>query len=260
MVTTVSAVIIAATNGSVAPESFESPSPWTLASLGFIVVMMGWMPAPIEISSITSLWLKSQSKKQKVTIKSALFDFNIGYITTAFLAIIFLALGALVLHGNGEVLKQSGIGFSQQLVSMYANTIGEWSRYLIAIIAFFCIFGSAITVIDGYARAIAESQLLLQKKPLDNLRYHNAWIVIISICAMCILIFFTSSLMAMLNFAMLLAFLTTPVFALLNYALVNRSNLPEKLKFGRALNVLSWVGLLYLFGFLGLFVWWKWLA
>lgn len=259
VVATVSAVIVAAGQGSVAPAEFESPSPWTLASIGFIVVMMGWMPAPIEISCLTSLWLKSQRKGQKVTAKSALFDFNVGYIGTALLAIVFLSLGALVLHGNGAELKSSGIGFSHQLVGMYATTIGEWSRYLIAVIAFFCIFGSTITVIDGYARALAESNLLLQNKELEKRSYHYGWMIVIGSAAMGILIFFTSSLMAMLDFAMILAFMTTPVFALINYLLVNKANLPQELAFSRTMKLLSWAGLTYLFGFLAVFIWWKWL-
>ena len=259
VIATVSAVIVAAGQGSVAHVEFESPSPWTIASIGFIVVMMGWMPAPIEISCLTSLWLKSQRKEQKVTAKSALFDFNVGYIGTAILAIVFLSLGALVLHGNGEELKSSGIGFSHQLVGMYAISIGEWSRYLIAVIAFFCIFGSTITVIDGYARALAESNLLIQNKELGNRRYHYGWMILIGSTAMGILVFFTSSLMAMLDFAMVLAFMTTPIFALINYLLVVKANLPQELAFNRTMKWLSWAGLTYLFGFLAVFIWWKWL-
>jgi Mn2+/Fe2+ NRAMP family transporter len=259
VIATVSAVIVAASKGSVAPADFEAPSPWTIASIGFLVVMMGWMPAPIEISCLTSLWLKSQRKEQNVTVKSALFDFNVGYIGTALLALVFLALGALVLNGNGAELKTSGIGFSHQLVSMYASTIGEWSRYLIAVIAFFCIFGSAITVIDGYSRALAEANLLIQKKELDQRRYHHAWMLVVGGCAMGILLFFTSALMPMLDFAMILAFMTTPIFALVNYLLVTRTKLPEGLSMSRSMKVLSWVGLTYLFGFLAIFIWWKWL-
>lgn len=126
-IATVSAVFIAFSKGAVAPANYETPSMWNIASIGFIVIMMGWMPAPIEISSITSMWLKSQCEQRKVTARSALFDFNVGYIGTAILAVFFLALGALVLHGNGQELSTSGIGFSHQLVSMYATTIGEWS-------------------------------------------------------------------------------------------------------------------------------------
>lgn len=259
VIATLSAVMIAAGKGAVAPADFEAPSVWSIASIGFIVVMMGWMPAPIEISCLTSLWLKSQKRSKQVTPQSALMDFNVGYIGTAVLAVVFLSLGALVLHGSGTALKSSGIGFSHQLVGLYASTIGEWSRYLIAVIAFFCIFGSTITVIDGYSRALAESQLLLQKKPLEQRSYHNAWMVCVTAAALAIIFFFSSALMPMLNFAMVLAFMTTPVFALLNYLLVARAALPKALQWTQTMKWLSWIGLIYLFGFLVLFIWWKWL-
>ncbi len=259
VIATVSAVIIAFGNGAVAPVDYQTPSVWDIAAIGFVVIMMGWMPAPIEISCLTSMWLKSQKKRQEVTESSALFDFNIGYIGTALLAVVFLALGALVLHGNGQELKTSGIGFSHQLVSMYASTIGEWSRDLIAVVAFFCIFGSTITVIDGYSRAMAEAQRLIQYKECEQRKYHNSWMLFTSAIAMVVLLFFTSQLMTMLNFAMILAFMTTPIFALLNYRLVVKANLQGKLALTSRMKALSWIGLVYLFGFLAVFIWWKWL-
>lgn len=258
-IATVSAVVIAAGNGAVAPENYQAPSAWNIAAIGFIVIMMGWMPAPIEISSITSMWLKSQCREHKVTPRSALFDFNVGYIGTAILALVFLALGALVLHGNGQELKSSGIGFSHQLVSMYATTIGEWSRYLISVVAFLCIFGSTITVIDGYSRALAKAQLLIQKKELGQRRFHNGWMILVSVIAMGILLYCTSALMTMLNFAMVLAFVTTPVFALLNYRLLSSEKLTGVLALTSKLRILCILGLIYLFGFLAVFVWWKWI-
>ncbi|MBB1315629.1 NRAMP family divalent metal transporter [Aliivibrio sp. SR45-2] len=256
--TTVIALSVAFSNGSVAPVDYEGPSVWSIASIGFLVITMGWMPAPIEISSITSMWLKRQCQTQEVTAQSALFDFNVGYIGTALLAVVFLSLGALVLYGSGIEFKASGIGFSHQLVGIYAATIGEWSRYLIAVIAFFCIFGSTITVIDGYSRAVSEAQLLLQNKPLDQPKHYNWWVIIVSAIAMLIVTMFISSLMGMLNFAMIMAFITTPVFAVLNYILVTKTELPDELKMGPKLKALSIVGLIYLFGFLAIFVWWKW--
>ncbi|MFW2466817.1 divalent metal cation transporter, partial [Aliarcobacter butzleri] len=147
-ISTILAVIMAATKEVSVVEDFISPSPWTLASLGFIVILTGWMPAPIEISSIGSLWLKSQMKQESINSKNALMDFNVGYISTAVLAVFFLALGALVLHGSAYEFKD-GIAFSHQLVSMYTSVIGDWSRLLIAFIAFACMFGTSITVIDG---------------------------------------------------------------------------------------------------------------
>ncbi|ELV8696836.1 Nramp family divalent metal transporter [Vibrio fluvialis] len=258
-IATLLAVVIAAANPAPVTVTTEGPSPWTLAAIGFLVVTMGWMPAPIEISSLTSVWLKSQCRQQRVTAQSALFDFNVGYIGTAILAIVFLALGALVLHGTGVDLSKSGVGFSHQLVGLYASTIGEWSRYLIAVIAFFCIFGSTITVIDGYSRVIAESQRLLKEQKEQSPKVLQGWMILVSAASLAIIVFFASALMPMLNFAMIMAFMTTPVFALLNYVLVTRTELPDELKVGPKLKALSILGLIYLFGFLALFIWWKWL-
>ena len=258
-VSTIGAVLVALHNGPVAPADYVSPSPWTLASIGFLVVTMGWMPAPIDISCLTSLWLAKQRKEQDVTPRSALFDFNLGYIVTAILAIFFLALGALILHGNGEKLATGGIGFSHQLVSMYAGTIGEWSRYLIAMIAFFCIFGSTITVVDGYSRALAEALQLLRGKEEYSERTFSTWVILVAVACMAILMFFKSALLVMLGFAMTMAFMTTPFFAWLNHHLVQTAAMPKELKPGRAMVALSYLGLVYLFGFLLLFVWWKWI-
>jgi len=259
VVTTIIAVIIAFNHGAVAPANYQAPSIWDISCVGFVVIMMGWMPAPIEISCLTSLWLKRQREEQSVTPESALSDFNVGYIGTALLAIVFLSLGALVLHGNGQELSSSGIGFSHQLVSMYASTMGEWSRYLVALVAFFCIFGSTITVIDGYSRAVAEAQRLIESKSSLPSVYHRNWMLLITVSAMVVLLFFTAQLMTMLNFAMILAFMTTPVFALLNYRLVVKANLKGSLALTSRMKALSWIGLAYLFGFLAIFIWWKWI-
>ncbi|WP_439711735.1 NRAMP family divalent metal transporter [Alteromonas stellipolaris] len=255
---TIAAFCAAVINIEPTPANFESPSPWTLATVGFLVVTMGWMPAPIEISSITSLWLKRQCKTQAVTPKNALFDFNLGYAVTTILALLFLGLGALVLHGSGETLATGGIGFSQQLVSLYANTIGDWAHWLIAIVAFLCIFGSALTVYDGYARVIAEAISLVSPKEMARDAVFVPVLLAMAAISFSIVLFFKSALLAMLGFAMTLAFVTTPMFAWLNHRLVKSAVLHEDAKASWWVTLLSYVGLVYLFGFLLLFVWWKW--
>ncbi|CAG8998403.1 MAG: hypothetical protein CENE_00349 [Candidatus Celerinatantimonas neptuna] len=261
--TTVTAAAIAWHNGVVAPAGFVSPSPWHLASIGFLVATMGWMPAPIEVSCLTSLWLVRQRQEQnQVTMKSALFDFNLGYLLTALLALVFLSLGALVLHGSSMSLVTGGIGFTHQLVNIYAVTIGEWSRYLIALIAFFCIFGSTITVLDGYSRALNDSaQLLFSGKTADGNRGEKLfvrWVLFVAIACFCILLFFKTALLTMLAFAMTLAFMSTPMFAWLNHRLIRCDKMPEHFRPGWFGNLLSYAGLVYLFGFLIVFIWWKW--
>ena len=110
-VTTVAAVAIAlARNGmqGVAPADYISPSPWNLSALAFIVALMGWMPAPIEISAINSMWVVAKRRLTKVSYQDGIFDFNVGFIGTAILAIVFLALGALVQFGSPESVEMVG--------------------------------------------------------------------------------------------------------------------------------------------------------
>ena len=258
-IATVVAVVMAVTKdvNSTLTDDFISPSAWTIASLGFIVILTGWMPAPIEISSIGSIWLKNQIKQTNINAKNALLDFNVGFIVTAILAIFFLALGALVLHGSAYEFKD-GIAFSHQLVTMYSTVIGDWSRLLIAFIAFACMFGTSITVIDGYGRAVAEAFSLIRKNRSASNRSVAVWTIFISIIGFLIIIYFASSMRTMLDFAMILSFTTTPIFAFLNYKLVRSTKLPKELQNGIFLNILSICGLIFLFGFLILFIIYRW--
>ncbi|WP_373766187.1 NRAMP family divalent metal transporter [Glaesserella sp.] len=249
-VSTVTAVILAALKGSTMVPDFVEPSPWNLASLAFIVALMGWMPAPIEISAINSMWVVAKKRFSQVSYKDGLFDFNVGFIGTAILAIVFLALGAIVQYGSGEVVEQAGVKYIAQLIKMYAYAIGDWSRLLIAFIAFMCMFGTTITVIDGYSRANAEAlRLLLNKKESSQLQL-NIWLTVTSVIGILIITLFMSDVAKMLTFAMICSFVSTPVFAWLNLSLVLKGE--HRVKGG--LLWLSIIGLIYLSGFTLLFV------
>ena len=251
-VTTVFAVVIAWQNGAAAPADYVSPSPWQLSALAFLVAMIGWMPVPIEISAISSLWTQSKQKLTQVSLSDALFDFNIGYGVAVFLAVVFLALGALVQHGANQEIALASAAFAQQLVSMYAATIGDWSQYLVAGIAFMCMFGTTLAVMDGYARTLNESVHLLAGTDHEQPRWTlNAWIVAQAFAGMAIILFFQSALAPMLSFAMTLAFITTPFFAWLNFDLVRKTHISQ------GMNRLAWVGMIYLSLFAITFViWW----
>ncbi|MCS4534093.1 NRAMP family divalent metal transporter [Neisseria montereyensis] len=249
-ITTVAAVIVAAMQGSQMQADFIEPSPWNLGALAFIVALMGWMPAPIEISTVNSMWVAAKAKLEPVKYEDGLFDFNVGYIGTALLALVFLALGALVQYGSGEEVKMAGGAYIGQLVNMYASTIGEWSRWLVTFVAFACMYGTTITVLDGYSRANMEAFRLIVKGERNTNRILGIWITFAAIAALCIILFFQGAVMPMLKFAMIASFVSTPVFAWLNLTLVRNSNYGLK----RWLMVLGWLGLIYLSGFTLLFL------
>ncbi|MEH8023329.1 divalent metal cation transporter [Gallibacterium anatis] len=247
---TVLAVAIAASRGAVAPAGYVGESPWQLGALAFIVALMGWMPAPIEISAINSMWVVAKKRITKVSYRDGIFDFNVGYIGTALLALVFLALGALVQYGSGIPVEMVGGKYIAQLIGMYAATIGDWARGLIALIAFLCMFGTTLTVIDGYSRSNVESLRILLKKKGTRASYLNIAFVAASVSGALIIFFFNNALGPMLKFAMIASFVTTPVFATLNLLLVLKGE--HKVKGG--LLWLSLIGLLYLTAFTLLFI------
>ncbi|CCQ12460.1 Mn2+ and Fe2+ transporters of the NRAMP family [Pseudoalteromonas luteoviolacea B = ATCC 29581] len=248
---TLAAFIIALTNGAAHPAPAIEPNPYQIAMLGFLVVLMGWMPAPIEISAINSLWLKAKQRTTDLTKSQGLLDFNTGYVLTAVLALVFCALGALVQYGSSTQIELAGAAFSKQLIEMYTLTIGEWAKHLVSVIAFLCMFGTTLTVLDGYARTFNESaRLLLKSLPNYSL---SALILAQSGLGLAVIVFFNANLKAMLTFAMSLAFVTTPLFAWLNLRLMHTiDNAPKGW-----LKILTLMGLVYLFGFTGVFLFWQ---
>jgi len=252
-VTTVSAVVIALMrNGihGVAAPDFVAPSPWELSKLAFLVALMGWMPAPIEISAINSMWVVAKRRLTKVSYQDGLFDFNVGYIGTAILAVVFLALGALVQFGSPETVEMVGGKYIAQLINMYASTIGEWARLLIAVIAFMCMFGTTITVIDGYSRSNVESLRLLLGKHESTVKTLNIAMVLAAVSGLAIIFYFNNAVGPMLKFAMIASFVSAPVFAWLNLSLTMKAK--HSVKGG--LLWLSFIGLFYLTAFAALFI------
>lgn len=208
------------------------------------------MPAPIEISAINSLWTAEKGKSVNISVTDGLFDFNVGYIGTAILAIFFVAMGALIQYPTGQAVQDAGAAYIQQFVGMYASVLGDWSRILITFIAFLCIFGTVITVIDGYSRVNAESLRLLLNEEKTSQKTLHIWMTATAIIGGVIIYFFQGSVALMLRFAMIASFLTTPFFALLNYLLVTSENK----HLSKWLKGLSILGLIFLFGFALFFI------
>jgi len=252
-ITTVAAVVIALMrNGiqGVAPEDYIAPSPWNLTALGFIVALMGWMPAPIEISAINSMWVVAKRRFTKISYQDGILDFNIGFIGTAILALVFLALGALVQFGSGDTVEIVSGKYIAQLINMYASTIGDWARGLIAFIAFMCMLGTTLTVIDGYSRANVESLRLILGKQESRPSILNSAILLAALSGLAVIFYFNNAVGPMLKFAMIASFVSTPIFAYLNLSLVLKGE--HKVRGG--LFWLSIIGLIYLTGFTLLFI------
>ena len=122
------------------------------AHIFFLIALMGWMPAPIDISIWHSVWTLAKKKETGYapTLKESLLDFKIGYWGTTGLALCFVAMGALILYGSGEELSPSGSKFAGQLISIYTSVLGKGAYFVIAIAAFTTMFSTTLTCLDAF--------------------------------------------------------------------------------------------------------------
>ena len=260
-VATVVAVIAAVVHGPVRPAGFVSPSPWNMAALPFLIALMGWMPAPIEISVFQSLWIqaKDRSTGRRTTLEEAHFDFNFGYGLTIVLAVFFVALGAMVMHGSGLTLQNSSGGFATQLVDVYRQVLGGWAGPVIAIAALATMFSTTLTVIDGYPRALAVSTHLLVPRLASESRLYAVYMLLACAAALVLITRFASSLTGLIDLVTTMAFLSAPIAGYLNFRLITSDKTPAAARPGTAMRALSWVGLVFFVAFGLFFIWFRFL-
>ena len=226
------------------------------AQVLFIAGLIGWMPSAIDVAAWHSLWTlaKSKTSGHKPTVRESMFDFNVGYIGTAILAVCFLLLGAGVMQGH-EV-PTAAPKFANAVVNLYVATLGEWSGPIIGLAAFLVMLSTTVTVTDGFPRAIA-CLFRRFKGPeedgedvTDGASYRIAVIVLV-IGALVVLIGFLGkgSFMDLVDLATGLSFVTAPVLAFLNHRAVLSPEIPEEKRPSNRMVIYSWVGIVFLSAF-----------
>ena len=223
--------------------------PQGTVEITFLIAFLGWMPAPLDISVWQSIWALEKEKTtfQKIEPKQAIFDFNVGYIGTIFLAICFVMLGALVMFNSGETFSNSGGVFADQLIELYTRNLGGKAYIFIAIAAFTTMFSTTITTLDASPRTMTKANNLLFNKT-TKLTYWF-WIILLGLGTYIILRYFKDNMGLMVKIATVLSFLTAPFYAILNYLLITGKHTPEEHRPNIYMKILSISGIIFLLGF-----------
>lgn len=242
---TIAAVLWSVVGGGEAIASdFVPPEIWSMATLLFVISLIGWMPTPIDCSVWQSLWTLSRAEQteHRPTWKEARIDFNLGYLTASVLALVFLSMGALVMYGRGDALPGAAVAFAMKLISMYTETFGHWATPLITVAAFTAMLSTTLTVTDAYPRLWRHFTEVMT--PADK-RKHDSWsiyfIYLFGVNAVAMVIigvvvlggqgtFFTF----MVDLATALSVITAPILAYLNYRIVTSDFMPAAYRPGRA--------------------------
>ena len=246
-ITTIIAVGLASIKNTT-PLSFAQIFP-AETNLLFLIAFMGWMPAPMDISIWHSLWTieKNKELRAEVTMKESLFDFNVGYWITLILGACFMGLGVFVMFGTGTEFSSQGGVFASQLINLYTSTLGTGVYLLIAIAALTTMFSTTITTLDASPRSMSKTiELLFPKRKQND---YKLWLLILASGTISIFAFLLSEMGLLILIATVLSFVTAPFYAFLNFKLVRSDQMPKKDKPGKALQILSILGLLFLTGF-----------
>ncbi len=217
------------------------------AHLVFLATFLGWMPAPLDLSVWHSIWSQSKNESDgKITsMQAALFDFRVGYIGTAFLAICFLLLGALVMYGSGETFAAGGAAFASQLMNMYEQALGGWAYPIVAIAALTTMFSTTLTVLDGYPRTIGISLELLFPRRIKHRNQEKTyliWLCLIITGALFIIFFYLTSMRDMVKIATVVAFVAAPILAILNMQAMFSNSMPKQHRPGKLMWIWCWLG------------------
>ncbi|MFQ5659409.1 MAG: NRAMP family divalent metal transporter [Gammaproteobacteria bacterium] len=221
------------------------PRHFDRSTIMFTAALIGWMPAPLEAAVIHTMW--SQAKVRDTgyqpSVREAAIDFHIGYFSTLLLAICFLLLGTGVMHGSGAVFAESPAGFAAQVIDLYGQTLGPWSRPLIGSAAFAVMFSTIIAALDGFARIFTTMIVSLRRpgEPDRGNEMHSrnslyvGSMLVIGAGALSILMFFLTSFKTLIDIATTISFLTTPVLALLIHRAMMSGYVPAGMRPGRGM-------------------------
>lgn len=263
LVSTVFAFAFALWNGPAVPvEDFFPRDLWDDAGIFFLLALMGWMPTALDLSSWNSLWTLERMKQTgyRPKLSETLFEFRLAYLVTAALAVMFITLGFYIL-GTDQELSSNNSDFAHQVVTMYTETIGEWSYLIISSSAFTIMFGTIIAVFDGYSRSVRRTiELLFAKnrdteKGMGDRAKSTVFLLILATGSLVVVFQFGSDFRQLVDFATVLSFVIAPVIAIFNLWLVTGSGqLKEHLRPSSGLRILSYAGILFLAGFAVVFL------
>jgi len=222
----------------------------------FLIALVGWMPAPLDIALWHSEWTledfkNTNSRKSPSAVR---FDFNVGYWGTTFLAASFVALGAIVLQYSDAELSNSGSVFAGQLIGMYTRTLGSWTFTLVALAAFTTMFSTTLTVLDAYPRVLKKAATLHRPAWKTNNSLYSIFLIFTVAGALFVLIFQLENMKQLVDFATTISFLTAPVLASLIYLACKP--LKDKVLNKRD-NFTAILGLIFLYAFSIYYLWVK---
>jgi Mn2+/Fe2+ NRAMP family transporter len=239
-----------------------------IALIAFVVALVGWMPAPLDISVWHSLWTLARRRQtaHEPTRRECDLDFTVGYALCVVLAIAFVILGTSRLFLPGIAPAAGSAPFAAQLIDLYAGAIGDWARPVISVAAVAVMLSTTLTVQDALPRTCVQLVRRLRSDETyaetagegDVCRTPAYWLMLAVIGGGAMVIITGvkgSGFQSLINLATTLSFLGTPVIAWFNHRAMSSAEVPAALRPGPGGRAFSLACVVAWTGFAGVYLW-----
>jgi Mn2+/Fe2+ NRAMP family transporter len=224
-------------------------------SIVLVAAILGWMPTGIDVSVWHSFWtlekmkiLKGSAKSNNVAeqLKISLTDMRIGYALSLLTGIMFVIMGAVHLSGMGSELK--GIQFAQTISTAYTKILGRWMFHVFMLTAFFAMFSTSYTVIDGFSRSFSEALALIKKScsSIEIKQRTYTGFVIFSAALAATTLILVGNPVTLVTIVALISLAAAPILYVLNLYCVSKHIEDPKLKPATATIVIGWFGVAFM--------------
>jgi Mn2+/Fe2+ NRAMP family transporter len=224
-------------------------------SILLVAAILGWMPTGVDVSIWHSFWtlekltlLGEKKEDAKLSdrirrLRIALTDMRIGYLLSLLTGVMFLCLGAAHLTGRGADL--SGTQFAEAISTAYSAIFGRWMYHVFMMTAFFAMFSTSYTVIDGFSRSFSEALATLRVNLAGEAARKKTYrgFVIVSAALASVTILWIGNPVTLVVAVSLISLTLAPLLYGLNIYCVQRDITDDALKPARATIVLGWLGI-----------------
>lgn len=215
-------------------------------SLLLVGALLGFMPAPLELGVMMSIWqvdggLPEDGAKRRAHLPEALTDFRVGYLLAVVLGLVLVGLGASLLQPRG--LVPEGPGVITTISEIYGATLGTGVVPLYLLAAFLGMLATVLGVIDGFPRGASRAlestgRPRVQTRSGRDVRY---WLILYAMLAVGVgVAVFLPDPTLLVSLAATATVLLAPTWYLMIVLCVHR--LPKEDRPPRALRAWAWAG------------------
>ena len=147
----------------------------------FTLVALMRLPSDAATALMLSAWALNHAEKageenRLETMNGVIFGFRVGYCLSLIVAVVFLSLGATVLHPLGVDLE--GIDLALQLSRVFTDTVGAWTFPFFIIIAFISLYAGYYAAAQSIPLLFADLLARVRSTPTQK-NLPSRWVVLV---------------------------------------------------------------------------------